>query len=764
MPQFEKGKGARKRSISLCQFGNLLTKDETNGPSTMLTGFRRCSSEEDARAELLREALAALAAGLAPVDEAARAIAALAPAKSDRSEVALPFRQDIFVENEATGMMLTSRRMAGKELEDGSPDWQKAIARGDFLPMSLIQDDPFTIRVVVGGDLLPDEAEEWVARLDWHLNVKDGRLCITGGAPLVFPGYSPDDSFLEQFIRELQIPKGHYRVSLYTYVPGINGASVLEYLSAGKPEPWGRWFRRTRNEMMPAWLQHECRTDPSQDPGHEAEWRDSLPAAQCDSPQWIDFLVHLEPVEKALPASSGATLPEDGWFGEAMGGRIPERCPRGVLAHNVIGRESPQGAGWTFAENIAALFGERPLEPVEGGPVCIALQELVLPVQLAWFCSRMVAAEFRLKPPPGVFIETTCPLADGMVWAPCGDEVRLIFSNDFPLSAVISRLRASAELFAGLPEGTVIDLYTSPTADLPGCNPEVGRHHYSGTVQERSWQITGTYPPVQEQPLHAAFALAREVLHGDVIRIESSAEGKTVLNWAKANFADRLEGNSASIKKGVIRLEAPDQELLAFCGAAAFATRFGDVWPVVTFAAGDGWDEDDELPEQHLQGATVLRAPSKRVYYQTMSLLTSESLAKKVQAEEPALKAKRFAHIGDVLCDLYPHVAFRGYAQAGGTIWAILSLAVPDRLLLELSTMFADGASLITGRSPRSGDDLARKTYRQSAPQADIGELLERHERRARELEQSHGPALPAVATINGLADSIEAEFRKQLG
>ena len=98
--------------------------------------------------------------------------------------------------NEATSFVVTSRKMAGKELDEGSPDWAKAVKRGDMLPLTLIQDDPFVIRVVAGESLNAQESEEWVARVDWHLNIPDGKLCVTGGAIFTNSDYDPDDDYL----------------------------------------------------------------------------------------------------------------------------------------------------------------------------------------------------------------------------------------------------------------------------------------------------------------------------------------------------------------------------------------------------------------------------------------------------------------------------------------------------------------------------------------------------------------------------------------
>jgi hypothetical protein len=198
----------------------------------------------------------------------------------------LPIRQDLGIYNEATGFVVTSRRMAGKTLDEGSAEWKKAVTRGDMLPLTLVQDDPFIIRVVAGDALTPQEEEEWVARVDWHINVPDGRLCITGGSVFSNEDYDEDDPHYEQYVGEVALPKVRYRAALYSHVHGVNGGSVLDHLAAGydKGEPLEAWFTRS-------W------------PGEERLDRDAL--------EQVDFLLHLEPIEVA-PKSGLSVLPQDG--------------------------------------------------------------------------------------------------------------------------------------------------------------------------------------------------------------------------------------------------------------------------------------------------------------------------------------------------------------------------------------------------------------------------------------------------------------------
>jgi hypothetical protein len=110
---------------------------------------------------------------------------------------------DLGIYNEATGFVITSRRMAGKSLDEGSAEWKKAVNRGDMLSPTLVQDDPFVVRVVAGAPLTAQEEEEWVARVDWHLNLPDGNLCVTGGSVLdhLAGGYDKGEPLEDWFAR-----------------------------------------------------------------------------------------------------------------------------------------------------------------------------------------------------------------------------------------------------------------------------------------------------------------------------------------------------------------------------------------------------------------------------------------------------------------------------------------------------------------------------------------------------------------------------------
>jgi hypothetical protein len=189
MARFAYGKGKRKSYWDVEQLGRTLRAQE----SEMLPGYRTFASEPAARAELERLVAERIARRFAAEDDDARALAAMVGTPKPPPPVTLPVRRDVYVYNEATGFMVTSMDMARKTLDEGSKKWNKAVADGKMIPVSLIQDDPFYVRIVAGEPLNAQESDEWVARLEWPLEIPGGKLAITGGAVLVYEDYDPDD-------------------------------------------------------------------------------------------------------------------------------------------------------------------------------------------------------------------------------------------------------------------------------------------------------------------------------------------------------------------------------------------------------------------------------------------------------------------------------------------------------------------------------------------------------------------------------------------
>lgn len=234
-------------------------------------------------------------------------------------------RIDLDIYNEATGFMITSKCLCGRDFSDIDPDepeWLDAIKEGIFLPFELVQDDSFIIRVVLDEELSPQEQEEWVASSAHKLRIPDGKLAIIGGGVEYLWGEDMDE-----FSRFLEVPRGDYLAEVYTYFHGANGSYCLNEIDPN--EPIGAYFRHTRpGQAFPLWLRNECAEDPDLDPGHQSEWEGVEVDYDTVQPPYLGFLVRLSP----LVRRPGIPAMEDGWFEASNGARKPTACPQGIVA------------------------------------------------------------------------------------------------------------------------------------------------------------------------------------------------------------------------------------------------------------------------------------------------------------------------------------------------------------------------------------------------------------------------------------------------
>jgi hypothetical protein len=740
--RLERGKGRRKQVIEIVRLGNVLRMQETEAGDARLPGYRRFADAAAAAANVAVEVRSLLEDGMQAADAEARAIADAQPKKVS-GPPALPIRQDLAIYNEANGFVVTSRKMAGKTLEEGSPEWNKAVTRGDMLPLMLVQDDPFIIRVVAGGALTPQEDEEWLARVDWHVNVPDGKLCITGGSVFTNGDYDSGDPYYEQYVGEVLIPRGRYRAALYTQAHGVNGGAVLDQLAGGlgKGEPLDEWFARTRPG--------DARVD-------------------VGETELVDFLLHLEPID-AAPKSGLSALPEEGWFGGAENARKPDRCPAGLAARDVISTAREETPGkWMFVRHVFELMPAHVVvQPVKGDPLTLALDSIGRAVRIAWFGSRLALAELRLTAPAGASIDLDGEWPEGVVGVADGDVVRILFDADLDGREIARRLPPLGPRFAAVPDGTVLEVCCAPVETFPGTPAGAGLVTFRGPIRG-TWTIAHAYPAVNATTLRGALTLAAEV-EGTAITVADVAEGNEILRAAKRYFGHHVEDNPPRFANGVVSFEKAGPEP-ALIGIPIFATRFGSTWPTAKLSAldddDDGDDDDDNLDEEGdglfpttpIKGAEVLTAPSGRAYHATMSMLVSEKIGGEVPKRERPLFSAGFKHVGDVVCSADERLALRGYVKADGHTWAYFRIAAPDRIELELASTFAerDAALVTTGRDGERDDD-ASATYRQGFAGATAPELIAHHERRLAELTAVLGAPRPTERSLRNLAETLEA-------
>jgi hypothetical protein len=128
----------------------------------------------------------------------------------------------------------------------------------------------------------------------------------------------------------VKVSPSSYLAEVFVYLPCVNAYHGLQTVK-GKKEPMGAYFRRTRpGEPFPQWLKRRCVEDPSEDPGHEREWRESDLDADEDREsglQYIDMLLRLSPLPTNPPVP-----PKKFWFPPWVAPRKPSRCPLGLVA------------------------------------------------------------------------------------------------------------------------------------------------------------------------------------------------------------------------------------------------------------------------------------------------------------------------------------------------------------------------------------------------------------------------------------------------
>jgi hypothetical protein len=242
-------------------------------------------------------------------------------------------RRDAYVENDSGGMSLLASAVVERVIDDGRENDAEFVKNQEVVLGSLVGDDSFIARVVVGEPLTADESGQWITRYRTALVVPCGKLLVCGGFD---PGELGD--WVEEgecaSVQVFEVPKGHYLVDVYTYLHSMNGLMIAS-------EEWGEkvgaWFRRDHpGRAFPSWLASELSVMRDDDPGHEEKWAD-LPAAirsgalaiETQPLDWVSFLIHLQPFD----ASAALCAPEEGeWFGAGQGMRKPTVFPLGVPA------------------------------------------------------------------------------------------------------------------------------------------------------------------------------------------------------------------------------------------------------------------------------------------------------------------------------------------------------------------------------------------------------------------------------------------------
>lgn len=188
---------------------------------------------------------------------------------------------------------------------------------GIVLP--LCQDDPYVMRVRLGTPTAA-EKREYVGLASGHMNLKSG-LLISGEAAV-------------------QVPKKRYRIEIRSYLPHSMACWQIE--QADKPrEKLGVYYRRTRpDKVFPDWLSYNCWSQPTDDPGHEKEWR-KLNSIDLPKHSYVDFVVCLLSPNAKKPVSN---VKRNGLIDWET--RRPNRCPLGIKAPDIPPNSWEEDEDW----------------------------------------------------------------------------------------------------------------------------------------------------------------------------------------------------------------------------------------------------------------------------------------------------------------------------------------------------------------------------------------------------------------------------------
>jgi predicted DNA-binding WGR domain protein/ankyrin repeat protein len=486
---------------------------------------------------------------------------AVAPAAPGPPPAAVPvIRQDIGIYNEATGFLVTSARLRGKELDSGTDEWDAAVRRGDLLPFELVQDDPFVIRVVVGGALEPDEEAQWVGRLSWKLRVPDGRLAVCAGSEFVMDPWDPDedeDDHGAEYRHLMPVPAGTYHATLYGFLQGINGENLLAR-AGGLARGW-----------------------PKEGPD--------------EGPPLVEFLLHLQP-EGAAPLPPKPPETEDGWFSwNVFETRRPAEYPPGVVARDVVHtardeeREAEPPAG---AVRVAAHVADRALQPIDGGPVPFPTTKLAQLYRLSWFACGATHPEVLIQHSNAKNLAAFFNPLAGVEAEVDGSRLSVGFPAGYGRWETLERLESFSSQWANMPDGTVLELVACapPVEERPV--REHGLVRFRGRLEGRLdtsvWHLSEAYPPVSAATLRAALALADGADERE-LEVPSEALAKATAGRWKRLWAWEHE-NKLSVAGTTLRFKRADHRAQLLLAACAFRAAHAGTWSVFL-------EEDEVGPE-----------------------------------------------------------------------------------------------------------------------------------------------------------------------
>jgi len=457
-------------------------------------------------------------------------------------------RKDLHIYNEATGFVITSKSLNGrlkKPIVNGPDDWRAEVMRGTFIPLSLAQDDPINVRVVVDEPLTAQEEDEAWDRFDAMLAVPDGKLAVIGGAEYL---EEPSADHIKEYGQLLKIPAGNYAATVLTYYHSPNALIYPEIDMAA-------FFNETRRKKKaPLWIDEDA----------------------DDETDYISFVLHLRLVDSIV--DNPIPIGEEGWVPEEVNMRRPDLCPLGLVSKKLFGKpkvykQTSLNYRFKVFESVSTL----PLTSVDGGPVTMPVEKIV---QAHWIgfmtgethpALRVTTSEEWKPEWPGFL--------NGVLETRTDDGWTIEIEGMNARWSPFRHMRIVGDLLGSLPDGSIVEADWGQDELRESGN---GMLRLRGPVTSGQWSIAQTYPSLTRDALAGMldFAAEAEAAQGFMMPTESARDAMVEHCRQHAYFFKKVPPAVDGL-----RIYAVDEAYNAFLAAQIFQDRFKRTLPIMD------WDD-----------------------------------------------------------------------------------------------------------------------------------------------------------------------------
>ncbi len=698
-------------------------------------------------------------------------------------------RIDLDVYNEACAFSVADGSAIQKKIK--AEQWDsfytglgKMFHDREAIVVELYQDDPLNVRVLFGEELGEDETE-WVGKLSGVLNLPQGKLLVAGGFdPDAFAGHFNDGE--SEYVYEIKVPPGAYKVDIYTYLNSINGKACLP--EGMDEEAVVEWFKKEHpGQPLPRWMEWLINLD-----------EDEV-GLENDRRPYIDFLIHFTPDDGAAQVDAPSS---DGFLEGSTGKRPLTAFPKGVRSDELELLEGKSGVDeWEepiedlidFNPQSAAAIGER-LEdvhpqPLQGGPVACDITDIVYLWYLGWFCDPKSDIAVFAQAPGGDWLD---------------EKVRDLFlsPDGHQFTGVLQRgsiwlceraVRALANYLVHLPEGSTLEL-VSATTD----GNTAGNQIYRGQVKHSQWFISETVPALTADQLAEARALCLQIGADGALTARDRDELRYVREACKKSIWIDPESDELVVRGLEIGVIPKTKAALVLM---FFRNRFRGIWDVTASEKQDYEEMATCQASMDALGGAINMAVSvprsdELVFQGAYSAYYRGDITKAAQEQIPAvmgalgqafkplnangapidpvahadkeMKALGFLILGDLAGEALGDVVMRAYGHADETCYGVFMLGAFGQMGTDFYTAFTNGTSQTTttteARDIPPDVDAEGGIFRRSAPGVATEALYTLHQAMVGKLTADGRKIRKAAADLESFAQALDAFLQRQLG